>query len=219
MGTEALPVGDVLDGDADGGRHRCAVARSVDAGDQGSRDGPGIVARHHDGEFFAAQPCRDGSGWAELVDPRGGGAENLVADGVTETVVDGLEGVEVEAEDGQLVRAVVPHQGLDGGVQPPPVAQPGELVEQGPGGIVAQGREEDVVQSRRGEQQAENQDERRHHLRDRRDVGEQHPEEHHDGDQSRPGLLRDEHPRVVHRGDVVADGHHDRDGVEVQRAR
>jgi hypothetical protein len=68
----------------------------------------GVGAGQQDGELVAAHPGQEIAGPERLLEPRSDEAEQVVADAVPEAVVDLLEPVQVEHEDGAgAVRAAV----------------------------------------------------------------------------------------------------------------
>ncbi len=98
--------------------HRPVHSHAVDIGGQ------------HDGELVAPQPRRKAPGIAGGAQPIGDPAQHRVARGMAEGVVDALEAVEVDQQDGHVaVRgACVPQPGIENPVKLDAVGQLGQVV-------------------------------------------------------------------------------------------
>ena len=78
-------------------------------------------------ELVAAEPEDDIGGAQAALDPPGGAAKNLVADAVTDRVVDGLEVVEIEQK--QAHRGSRPDVALQLALEGAPVGHPGQAID------------------------------------------------------------------------------------------
>ncbi len=119
-------------------RHLVHVDRLLDAGHQAPRDRlelirvAGVLARKHR-ELVATEPRHESVGPDRLAQPRSEIAQHLIAEVVTERVVDLLEAIEVEQHHAERLLALP--RGRDPLVEPSPeplaVGQPGQLVGRG----------------------------------------------------------------------------------------
>ncbi len=108
---QLLEIGAVLrcQRDADAGVARELMAetsmwlpnRRIDLPDEGLDLGLALDRRLDDGEFVAAEPCNEISLLEAAPDPRCHALEKLVADMMTERVVDALELVDIDVEQGE----------------------------------------------------------------------------------------------------------------------